>query len=85
MNLHYDVMMTSSLMRYQYHKDYKEIYQKLLGNNGSYSLILVILVRKSFGEVDVTWCGTIGNCKGGGYIWGGVALWCWRSLLISSN
>ena len=38
---------------------------------------------REIGEVDVTWFGTIGNYKGGGCIWGGVA-GCWCCLLMSS-
>ena len=52
----------------------------LFGNNGSCSLILVILARETFGEVDVPWCGTIGNCKGGGFTWEGVTV-CWCSYV----
>ena len=44
----------------------------------------VILVRENFGEVVVIWCGTIGNCKGGGCTWGGIAV-CWCCFLMSSN
>ena len=55
----------------------------MFGNNGSCSLILVILVRENFGEVEVAWCGTIENCKGGGCTWGGVAgCWCQVAKIV---
>ena len=52
----------------------------LFSNNGWCLLILIKPVRENFGEVDVAWCGRIGNCKGGGCTWGGIA-GCWYCVL----